>query len=137
MEADLIFEKWEMTIGKLILACARVEYELFRLYNYWIPAKTFHNDNYEKRYDKFIGLVKMKLNNDTIVNQLIEMKSFVKFRHIIAHNPIHYSNSHNEWRIFDLKNNNKSIPLDELIDISKKANDLSIRLSANLRINVN
>lgn len=137
IEQDLKFEKWESAIGKLVLACSRVEYELIRLYEKHLPGRDYHKDGYESRFDKSIGVAKSRLEcGDRIAEALIVMKKAAHYRHLVAHNPIHYSSETDNWHIFDLKNNEISICLDELIGLSKNISKHSIALSADLRINV-
>lgn len=137
MNNILDFEIWEKSIGEIILSCARVEYEMFRLYKLWIPDRNFHDDVYENRYDKAIGVAKEKLGEShSMINQLIKMKKTAKYRHMIAHNPIHFSNEYDDWRIFDLKTNTDSLGLLDLKKIAHEAEMNSIELSTNLRINV-
>lgn len=137
MTEILDFDKWEKLMGKLILSCARVEYELMRLYEFWLPNRKYYEDSYEDRYNKAIGITKEKLGeNHTMIEEMIKMKSIALYRHIIAHNPIHFSNEFNEWRIFDLKTNSESINLLELETLANNAELNSIKLSANLRINI-
>ena len=61
MDDELDFEKWEAAIGKLILACSRVEYELIRLYEKWLPDRVYHKDAYLSRFDKSIGVARRSL----------------------------------------------------------------------------
>ncbi len=134
---DLDFEKWEPAIGKLILACSRIEYELMRLYEKHMPDRDFHADSYESRFNKSIGVAKKSLENgDYIAEFLIFMKRVANFRHLIAHNPIHYCSSTDAWHIFDLKNNENSLSLDEIMSLAKPVDNISSILAAQLRINV-
>ena len=137
MTEILDFDIWEKLMGKLILSCARVEYELMQLYKFWLPNRNYYEDSCENRYDKAIGVTKEKLGkNHPMIEEMIKMKSIALYRHIIAHNPIHFSNEHNEWRIFDLKTNSESLNLSELKKLANNAELNSIKLSANLRINI-
>lgn len=137
MEDELDFEKWESAIGKLILACSRVEYELIRLYEKWLPDRTYHEDDYLSRFDKAIGVAKRSLENgDNISELLIHMKKAANFRHLVAHNPIHYSSETDDFHIFDLKNNEDSVCVNELLSIAESVGIISIELTVQLRINV-
>ena len=137
MEDELDFEKWESAIGKLILSCSRVEYELMRLYQKHIPEREYHSDSYESRFDKSIGFAKKTLKNGNVIAaMLVEMKKVASYRHLVAHNPVHYSSYTDTWHIFDLKNNTDSVSLNELLELSKSVNNLSISLAAELRINI-
>lgn len=137
MEKELDFEKWEAAIGKIILACSRVEYELSRLYEKWMPDRDYHSDSYLCRYDKAIGVAKESLRESSpIVEKLIEMKRFSRYRHLVAHNPIHYSSKTNSWHIFDLKDEKSEVDLNDLIGISQKIYEVSIDLAVLLRVNV-
>ena len=134
---DLDLEEWESAIGKLILACSRVEYELIRLYEKWLPTRVYHKDSYFDRIDKAIGVAKRSLSNgDEIVKFLIEMRKFSEYRHMVAHNPVHYSNETGSWHIFDLKSNSISTCIDGLSSISKDAYIVSVKLAVLLRVNV-
>ena len=137
MDDELDFEKWEAAIGKLILACSRVEYELIRLYEKWLPDRVYHKDAYLSRFDKSIGVARRSLKNgDTISELLVHMKKAANIRHLIAHNPIHYSSETNDFHIFDLKNNENSVCINELLSISESVGIISTELAVQLRINV-
>ncbi len=137
IEHDLKFDQWEAAIGKLVLACSRVEYEMIRLYEKHMPDRDFHSDGYESRFDKSIGVAKARFDDgERIAVALIHMKKIASYRHMVAHNPIHYSPETDNWHIFDLKRNEDSISLDELVELSKNVSRHSIALSADLRINV-
>lgn len=137
MEKELNFNKWESAIGRLILSCSRVEYELIRLYEKWLPNRTYHSDSYLSRYDKAIGVAKESLNQgEQIASMLIQMRKFAHLRHMVAHNPIHYSTETETWHIFDLKDNKDSIDLQSLLDVSEKIYKLSTLLSYLLRVNI-
>lgn len=137
MEEKLNFELWEAAIGKLILACSRVEYEMIRLYEKRIPEVLYHRDSYLNRFDRAIKIAKASLDNgDEISGKLAEMKKFAEYRHLVAHNPIHYSNETDSWHIFDLKNNSKSVQINDLCEIAEEAKSLSIELCVLLRCNV-
>lgn len=137
IEQDLKFEQWEVAIGRLILACSRVEYELIRLYVKYLPDRDYHKDSYESRFDKSIGVARSKLDcGERIASALVLMKKVAHYRHMVAHNPIHYSLETDNWYIFDLKSNKNSICLDELLELAKNIHKHSIALSADLRLNV-
>lgn len=137
MEEELDFDKWEAAIGKIILACSRVEYELSRLYEKWMPGRNYHSDDYLGRFDKSIGVAKKSLpEGGAIAEKLIEMKGYARYRHLVAHNPIHYSSDTDSWHIFDLKDEKSEVDLNDLIELSNKAYETSIDLSALLRVNV-
>lgn len=137
MSEDLDFCKWESAVGKLILSCSRVEYELMRLYEKHYPEKNYHTDSYEKRFDKSIGFARNHLRDgEEVANMLVNMKQVAFYRHLVAHNPIHYSSVTDNWHIFDLKTNKDSVSLDELVKLSKAVDEFSINLATKLRINV-
>ena len=137
MDARNDFERWQFAIGKLIFSCARVEYEILKLYNKWLPKRDFHKDKFKQKYDVTIGIVKSKFGKEhELVMQLIEMKSYASIRHVVAHTPVHYSHEYYDWRFFDLKSNLISFNILELEKISKKAELDSIILSMNLRVNL-
>jgi len=137
MAEDLDFEKWEVAIGKLILACSRVEYEISRLYEKWMPTRNYHADSYLGRYDKAIGVANTSLNRgDLIAERLVEMKKFAEYRHIVAHNPIHYSDETDSWYIFDSKGQKPEVNLNDLISLSARASEVAIYLAVLLRIHV-
>ncbi len=137
MDEDLDFDKWESSIGKIILSCSRVEYELSRLYEKWMPDRNFYYDDYLSRFDKSIGVAKKSLKNgDEIASKLIEMKAFSRYRHLVAHNPIHYSSNTESWHIFDLKNEIIEVDLSDLEKIAQESWKISIDLSVMLRVNV-
>lgn len=130
-------DKWEIAIGKLILSCSRVEYEIIRLYEKWLPNRSYHSDDYFGRFDKAIGVAKTKLENgQEISEKLVEMRKYAKFRHLIAHNPVHYSNESEEWEIFDLKNEEESVNFSCLVTITQEIYELSVKLAVLLRVNV-
>jgi hypothetical protein len=136
-EQEFDFERWEAAIGKVVLACARVEYELIGLYEKWMPDRIYHDDSYEGRYDKAIGVARSSLpKGNEIATNLIEMKKYARYRHLVAHNPIHYSSESDTWKIFDLKNNEIEVSLSELEEISGKAYKLSVQTAVLLRVNV-
>tara|TARA_R100001230_G_C5494920_1_gene41126 strand:- start:59 stop:475 length:417 start_codon:yes stop_codon:yes gene_type:complete len=135
MSNQLNLESWKQLIGKLILSCTRVEYELFRLYKNWLPNRQFYDDTYEDKYNKSIGITKEKVGeHNELLEELIEMKKIAKYRHLVAHNPVHYCNKTSSWKIFDLKKEELSIDINDLKDITNRAESLSILLSKNLRI---
>ncbi len=137
MDEELNFDKWESSIGKVILASSRVEYELSRLYEKWMPDRSYYSDDYLSRFDKSIGVAKQSLKNgDGIASKLIEMKVFAKYRHLVAHNPIHYSSDTESWHIFDMKDETVVVDLMDLEDIARQAYSLSIELSVMLRVHV-
>ena len=137
MDEDLDFDKWEFSIGKIILSCSRVEYELSRLYEKWMPERSFYSDDYLSRFDKSIGVAKNSLKNgDEIARKLIEMKALSKYRHLVAHNPIHYSSNTESWHIFDLKDEIIEVDLNDLGKIAEECWRISIDLSVMLRVNV-
>lgn len=137
MEDELDFKRWEAAIGKLILSCSRVEYELIRLYEKHMPDREYHSDGYESRFDKSIGVAKKALNNgEQIAAMLVEMKKVAFYRHLVAHNPMHYSSDTDTWHIFDLKINKDSVSLNELSQLSMSVDKLSSCLATELRINV-
>lgn len=137
MNDELDFNKIEASIGKMVLACSRVEYELIRLYEKYLPERAYHRDSYFYRYNKAINIAKSSLTNgNMIATKLIKMKEFAEYRHLIAHNPVHYTNDTGTWHILDLKQNNKSVAINNLAALSEAANKLSIELSVLLRVNV-
>ncbi|MFV1874036.1 MAG: hypothetical protein ACMZ64_12010 [Oleiphilus sp.] len=137
MNDELDFEKWEAAIGKLILACSRVEYELMRLYDKWLPDRVYHEDAYLSRFDKSIGVAKQSLTNGYMIAELlVQMKRAANIRHLVAHNPIHYSSETDSFHIFDLKTNKDSVCLNDLLSISESVGNISIDLACQLRINV-
>ena len=137
MNNELDFNKIEAAIGKMVLACSRVEYELIRLYEKYLPERDYHRDSYFDRYKKAISVANATLTNgDIIAQKLTEMKTIAGYRHLVAHNPVHYSNETGTWHIFDLKNNKKSESLNNLGALSVAANKLSRELSVLLRVNV-
>lgn len=137
MDDELNFEKWEAAIGKLILACSRVEYELIRLYEKWLPDRSYHDDAYLSRFDNSIGVARRSLENgDSISELLIRMKKAAKIRHLIAHNPIHYSSETDDFHIFDLKNKDGSVCINDLLLIAESVGITSTELSVQLRINI-
>jgi hypothetical protein len=140
MNDEVDFQKWECSIGKLILACSRVEYEIMRLYEKWMPNRNYYDDTYEKHFDTSIGVVKDNIQNgEKIADMLISMKQFAAKRHLVAHNPIHYSSASpeaGEFFIFDLKGNELRLSLKELEQDSYEAYCLSIDLCYQLRVNV-
>lgn len=131
------FNKIEAAIGKMVLACSRVEYELIRLYEKYLPERAYHRDSYFDRYKNTITVAKVSLTNgDMIAKKLTEMKEIAEYRHLVAHNPVHYSNETETWHIFDLKQNKKSVSINNLGALSEAANKLSMELSVLLRVNV-
>ena len=52
MNKELELEKWQAAIGKLIMACSRVEYELMRFYGTKLPERSYYDDSYFDRFDK-------------------------------------------------------------------------------------
>ena len=137
MREELNFNEWESSIGKLILSYAQVEFELMRLYKIWIPDREYKDETYEERFKKAIGVAKDRLGSEhSTIEYLIKMKRFLPFRHLVAHNPIPYSNQDDDWYIFDLKNQKSKINLNELIKISNDLFFVSLRLCKELRINV-
>jgi hypothetical protein len=137
MNEEINFDKWESSIGRIILSCSRVEYELSRLYEKWMPDRSYYSDDYLSRFDKSIGVAKQSLKNgDNIGRKLIEMKAFSKYRHLVAHNPIHYSSDTGLWHIFDMKDEKIEVDLNDLENIASKAYKTSIDLSVMLRVNV-
>jgi hypothetical protein len=137
MDEELDFDKWESSIGKIILACSRVEYELSRLYEKWMLDRSYYSDDYLSRYDKSIGVAKQSLRNGCdIGRKLIEMKAFSKYRHLVAHNPIHCSSDTESWHIFDMKDEKVEVDLNDLEEIARQAYKTSIDLSVMLRVYV-
>lgn len=137
MKDELDFDKWESAIGKLILSCSRVEFELLRLYEKWLPSRKYHKDSYIDRFDKAIGVANRSLNQGSdVADLLIAMKKYAKLRHMVAHNPIHYSSSEDAWFIFDLKSGESAINISNLEQEAKLAGALSTRLCILLRVNV-
>ncbi|MGI1668867.1 MAG: hypothetical protein K6L74_00945 [Neptuniibacter sp.] len=142
---ELDFEKWEALIGKIILACTKVEYELTRLYEVCLPNRDFHKDDYSGRFDKAIGVAKSRLKNgDVIANMLIEMKKYSKIRHMVAHNPIHYLSQEErkmvsdgcEFGILDAKKGGEVVTIKSIEKDATNASNLSNALCSELRINV-
>ena len=137
MENELNFEEWESAIGRLILSCSRVEYELIRLYEKWLPNRTYHSDGYLNRFDKAIGVAKESLNQgEQIATMLIKMRTFANLRHMVAHNPIHYSVETQTWHVADLKENKDSIDINRLLDVVEEVHKVSTILSYLLRENI-
>ncbi len=133
--SELDFEVWQLAIGKLIMACSRVEYELLKFYELRLPERSYLNDSYLDRFDKAIGISKRIFDPKTgMVEGLIQMRKIAKYRHIVAHNPVHYSNDTGNWHIFDLKTEEDSVTLNDLVFISEEAELTSIRVAAGLRI---
>ena len=137
MNNEIDFEKWELAIGKIVLAGSRVEYELIRLYEKHLPERDYFSDGYLDRYDKAIGFCKKSLNDGFLISRrLIEMKKVAELRHLVAHNPIHYYAPDDTWCIFDNKNQEQKITLQELEKEALRLWDISVGLSALLRISV-
>lgn len=135
MSKELNLEEWQQQIGKLIMSCTRVEYELSRLYKIWLSNRNFSDDSYDEKYNKSIGISKLNIGeHHEMIQQLVEMKKIATHRHLVAHNPVHYSNESSTWRIFNLKSNKESIGLFELEVLAERAEILSLKLSANLRV---
>lgn len=135
MSKELNLEEWQQQIGKLIMSCTRVEYELSRLYKIWLSNRNFSDDSYDEKYNKSIGISKLNIGeHHEMIQQLVEMKKIATHRHLVAHNPVHYSNESSTWRILNLKSNKESIGLFELEVLAERAEILSLKLSANLRV---
>lgn len=133
-ENELDFEEWQMAIGKLVMACSRVEFELLRFYKLRLPERSYLDDSYLDRFDKAIGVSKKIFDSKMgITKGLIEIRKIANYRHMVAHNPIHYSSDTDTWHIFDLKNGKDSITLNELVSISKQAELSSIQIAGALR----
>ena len=64
------------------------------------------------------------------------MKKAANIRHLIAHNPIHYSSETDGFHIFDLKNNDNSVCINDLLSISESVGIISTELAVQLRMNV-
>jgi hypothetical protein len=134
-DIELDFEKWQMAIGRLIMACSRVEFELLRFYQQRLPERSYLDDSYLDRFDKAIGVSKRLFDSKTgIAEGLIEKRKIANYRHMVAHNPVHYSNDTDTWHIFDLKNGKDSVTLNDLVSISKEAELTSIRVAGALRV---
>ena len=132
---ELDFEKWQMAIGKLIMACSRVEFELLRFYQLRLPERSYLDDSYLDRFDKAIGVSKIVFDSEIgVVQGLIKIRKIASYRHMVAHNPVHYSSETDEWHIFDLKSGKYSVTLNDLVSISQEAELTSIRVASALRI---
>lgn len=145
MDNGVDFDRLEAAIGKLILACSRVEYELLRLYRSWMPSRDYFRDSYAKRYDRAIGEAKQKVGEThEMVEMLISMRKLSSLRHQVAHNPIHHVTSRDreshgisaEFAIFDQKGSEAPLSLDDLESQAADAYRLSVRLAVSLRTNV-
>lgn len=132
---ELDFEKWQVAIGKLIMACSRVEFELLRFYQLRLPERSYLDDSYLDRFDKAIGVSKKIFDSNMgITEGLIKIRKIANYRHMVAHNPVHYSSDTGTWHIFDLKNGKDSVTLNDLVSISNEAELTSIRVAGELRI---
>ncbi|WP_350289030.1 hypothetical protein [uncultured Croceitalea sp.] len=132
---EIDFEKWQMAIGKLIMACSRVEFELLRFYQLRLPERSYLEDSYLDRFDKAIGVSKKMFEPEIGITQgLIEIRKIAIYTHMVAHNPVHYSSETDNWCIFNLKNGKISVTLNDLVSISNDAEVLSIRVAGALRI---
>lgn len=110
------FEKWESAIGRLVLSCSIVEFELLRLYEKYLSKRSFYDDSYLNRFDNSIGVVKREfLIGDEIAENLIEMRKMAEYRHLVAHNPVLYDKERECCYIQDQKNGNATIDLSEII----------------------
>jgi hypothetical protein len=142
MEDELDFTRIEAAIGRLILACSRVEYELFRLYQKWIPKHDYFAEKYAKRYNRAIEIARNKLNSaDDVVEMLVRMKELTRVRHIVAHNPVHYINAgerdelglHAEFAIVDQKGGQRALSISDMERYAREAYRLSVKLAGALR----
>ena len=143
MDEDLDFEQWEAAIGKLLMAFARVEYELLQLYKAWLPMRDYFRDSFDQRFDKAIGACKRHLpGNNNVIGLLIKMKQWGRLRHLIAHNPIeaHVYEEGGErcvsFFIVDSKGSEERVSLADLRNTSLSAWRASVALAVELRINV-
>jgi len=141
----LDFDRYETAIGRLILACSRVEYELFRAYQEWLPSRSYFNDRYASRFDRVIESAQERVARpESLVEMLVGMRDLAAIRHLVAHNPIHHVATEDRHRfqtpmdfaVLDNKGGEQALSLEELEAFADKARSLSIRLAVSLRTQV-
>jgi hypothetical protein len=121
MDDELDFDRWESAIGKIVLSLSRVEGELLLKYEQSISRTKYFNATLSERLNKIEELYNDECGeNDRASSFFEQIRKDIKFRNLVAHNPI-FADMSGEYLVFKITAaNNKSISLN-LVGIEKES----------------
>jgi len=124
--------EWESSVGKIILSFGDLELVMYRLYEIYIPDRSYYDDNFESRFNKLIGTIKLTNSKEKAVGALIELKKLSETRHLLAHSALYIDMYQHdttgkiklEMSITDKRLREKRITMTELKSIVKRTSKL-------------
>lgn len=110
MDDELDFSRWESAVGKLVMSLSRIEGELLLKYELKLSRTKYFKADFKERLNKIEELYNSECGQNKNASDLFDqIRLDIKFRNLVAHNPI-FADTSGEYLVFKISAaNNTSI----------------------------